>query len=120
MPHHLLVDVPEERTGTAKKRQRAERLHLSIAPRIPPLYTSLNCWETGLPTQRSPDLGIASLALPTILSKTVSQGAWAPWVSTYIAYRDWLAAMNNLFFLAPPKQRFAHVSGRWIFPIALD
>ena len=39
-------------------------------------------------------------------------GTCAPSVPTYTAYNDWLAAMNNRFFFAPPKQIFAHVSGK--------
>src|ERR1700751_5193203 len=43
-----------------------------------------------------------------------AHGTCAPSVPTYTAYSDWLAAMNSRFFFAPPKHRFAHVSGRWI------
>jgi hypothetical protein len=36
----------------------------------------------------------------------------APWVPTYTAYKDWLAAINKRLRLGPPKQRLPQISGR--------
>jgi len=68
----------------------------------------------GRPARTAPGSGLAGSG-----NKPRPQPPGAPWVLTYSAYTDWLAAMNRRPRARPPKHRLAQRSGRRIRPISL-
>jgi len=56
-------------------------------------------------------------AQPQYLWLIPSYAMCAPIVSTYTEYNDSLAAINNRFRFAPPKEMLAQVSGKRIIPM---